>query len=589
MPRIAIDPVTRIGGQLRVEVEVTDGVVSDAWSSGTAFRGLERILQGRDPRDAWLFAERICGVCSGVHALASVRAVERALGVTVPRNARLIRNILAGTRYVQDHVVGFYHRQALDWVDVTAAASADPAATSRLARSLSDWPDSSVASFQAARDRLAAAIRSGQLGPFANGYGGHPAYTLAPEAGLMVMAHYLRALDWQRTPTQITTLLGGKDPHPQAFLVGGMVLVPDWGGPRPAGSEHPQQVDRASPSALGERGLAELVGLVATVKAFVDEVYRPDVLAVAGHYRDWAATGQGIGDYLAYGEFPEDDTAQPSLLLPGGRIVKRATARTEPIDQAAIGETVAYSHYTYGGDDTASKHPFDGRTDPRYDGPPLPYATLQGAARYSWVKAPRYQGGPMEVGPLARMLVASVEGQVDVRAGLGRAFTTLEASPDLLYGTIGRTVARAIEAQVIADRLGRWLNDLRAGLAGGDLAVADLGRWDPAAWPSEARGYALGESPRGALGHWVTIRDRRIASYQVVDATTWNASPRDASGRRGALEEALVGTPVARPDQPVEILRTVHSFDPCLACAVHAVGRESGGAIAIRVRKGGAG
>ncbi len=584
MTRVAIDPITRIGGHLRIEVEVTNGVVRDAWSSGTMFRGMELILKGRDPRAAWLFAQRVCGVCTGVHALASVRAVENALGLTIPRNARLIRNLMAGSQYVLDHVVHFYHQHALDWVDVTSALSADPTAASTLARSASDWPHSSESYFKSVRDRLTAFVQSGQLGPFAGGHWGHPAYGLAPEANLVVVAHYLEALDWQRRFNRLHALLGGKSPHPQSYLVGGMALAPIWGGPSPAlPREHPMQVDPRAPTALSARGLSDLAGLIAEAKTFVDQVYVPDVVAIAGQYPQWTGIGAGIGNYLSYGEFPEDDSSQPALLLPRGRIMDGNLARVEPVDESGIAETVAHSYYTYDSGDDTLRHPWGGQTSPHYAGPKLPVASLEGSDKYSWLKAPRYLEQPMEVGPLARVLVAYVEGRRDVTSAVDRLVAPLGVGPGALFSTLGRTLARAVETQVLVDRLDGWLQDLRANLATGDLAIADVSRWDSSAWPRETQGWALGESPRGAVGHWVKIRDNRVDAYQIVDASTWNGSPRDALGRRGAWEEALIGTPVADPSQPVEILRTVHSFDPCTACAVHTYRSGSASPLEIRV------
>jgi len=583
MTRIAIDPITRIGGHLRIEVEVSNGVVTDAWSSGTMFRGMELILKGRDPRDAWLLAQRICGTCNGVHALASVRAVENALGVAIPRNARLVRNILAGSQFVQDHVTSFYHRHALDWVDLVAATTADPEATAELARSISDRGPSGALTFRAAKERWTAYVGSGQPMALANAYWGSPAYELTPEADLMVAAHYLEALDWRRRMTQLQTFLSGKSPHPQTFLVGGMALVPPWGGPeRPAAKEHPRQVVRSSPAALSERGLEDMADLIAEAKAFVEQVYLPDVLEIAGTYREWAAIGKGIGSYLAYGEFPEDDSSEPELLLPRGRIMNHDVARVETVDQVGVAETVAHSYYS-SDDDAALVHPWDGQTVPKYAGPSAPVTSLEGSSKYSWAKAPRYQDDPMEVGPLARMLVGYIGDRAVVRSKLAEAIGTLRIGPDALMSTLGRTVARAVEAQVVVDRLDGWLQELTDNLATGDLGLADLSAWDPGSWPSEARGWSFGESPRGAVGHWLTIGDRRIEDYQLVDGSTWNCSPRDARGRRGAMEEALVGTPVNDPDEPVEILRTVHSFDPCTACAVHAFDPRGAGSIDIGI------
>lgn len=569
MTRLAIDPVTRVGGHLRIEVELTDGVVSDAWSSGTMFRGMETILRGRDPRGAWLLAQRICGACAGVHALASVRAVEDALGVTIPRNARSIRNLLMGSEFVLDHVVHFYHQQALDWIDPMSALTADPAATSALARSISTRTPSDVASFRDARDRLSAFVGSGGSGPFLDDGPGHSAAKSSPETALMVMAHYLEALDWQRRVLQMQTLLGGKSPHPQTYLVGGAAVPVPWGGPPPAPpGQHPSQIDQRAPSALSVEGLAAMSTVVAEAKAFVEQVYVPDVLTIARSHPEWAQLGRGFGNYLSYGEFPLDDSKAPALLLPRGRIMGGDLATVLPVDQDHVGETVAHSYYTYGDDDGALLHPSKGLTEPRYAGPKPPFTTLAGSDRYSWLKAPRYRGEPMEVGPLARVLVAYVEGRGAVRDRVDDVVGRLGLGPDALFSTLGRMLARAIEAEVVADQLDASIRELKATLASGDLAIADLSRWAPETWPSTASGRSLGEGPRGAVGHWVTIADRRIADYQIVDATTWNASPRDAGGRRGATEEALIGTPVADPERPIEILRTVHSFDPCMACGV---------------------
>jgi Ni,Fe-hydrogenase I large subunit len=583
MGRIAIDPITRIGGHLRVEVDVVNGTVRDAWSSGTMFRGMESILRGRDPRDAWLLAQRVCGSCTGVHALASVRAVENALGLTIPRNARLIRNLLAGTQLVQDHVLTFYLQQVLDWVDVTAALRAAPAATAALAASISDQPASSATSFRDVQRRLETLVASRQLGPFTDGDWGHPANTATPEASLLVMAHYLEALDWQRRFMRIHTLLGGKSPHPQTFLVGGMALAPPWGGPnRALRGEHPQQVERNAPIALGERGLAVIADLVDEAQTFVDTVFVPDVLLLAKEYPAWTTLGAGIGSYMAFGEFPEDDSRAPELMLPRGR-VGRELRLVEPIDQADVAETVAHSHYAYDAGDQAFLHPWDGQTTQRYGGPTPPVTTLDGADKYSWLKAPRYEDKPMEVGPLARILVANVEGRGTVQNAVQRVVGTAGLQPGSLFSTMGRLLARAAEAQVVVARLAGWQKDLAANLQTGDVAVTDVTAWDPSTWPSSARGWSLGESPRGAVGHWVTIEDRRISEYQIIDATTWNGSPRDAGGRRGAVEEALVGTPVADPARPLEVLRTVRSFAPCTACAVHAHRPGSTGPVEVVV------
>lgn len=579
MSRLVIDPITRIGGHLRIEVSVEDGVVTDAWSSGTMFRGMEGILRGRDPRDAWLLAQRTCGVCTGAHALASVRAVEHALGVTPPPNARIVRNLLAGATFVVDHVTGFYHRAAIDWFDLGSALTADPATTARIAQQAGGG-DTSETYFRGVRDRLAAFVASNQPGPFSGVASGHPANRIAPEAGLMLLANYLRSLDWARRVARIETILGGKSPHPQTFVVGGMALVPPWGGATGTSGGHPDQIRRNMPTALAPEGLTEIAMLIEDARSFVDELYMQDILRLARTYPEWSKLGAGATRYLSYGEFPEGDGEDAIRLLPGGWIAADEPAAAKAVDEAAITESVAHSWYE---PDDAPRHPSDAITEPRFAGPPIPFATLEGVDRYSWLKAPRYLDSPVEVGSLARVLVAYAQGGREVRAGLDGFLATLGADSALMSGTLGRTVARAIEVQVVATRLSRWLSDLRANMAGGDVALADVSMWNPDLWPAKAAGFSLGESSRGALGHWVGIENRRISRYAIVDATTWNASPRDDHGVRGPLEEALIGTPVADPGHPIEILRTVHSFDPCTACAVHVLGMSAGGSPDIRI------
>jgi hydrogenase large subunit len=565
MTRLVIDPVTRVGGPLRVEVDVRDGVVADAWTSATMFRGLERALIGRDPRDAWLLAQRICGTCNGVHALASVRAVEQALGIAIPGNARLIRNLLAGSQLVTGHAAGFYLRHAPDWADLGAAPGGDPGASLALARSISDAPTLTVGYLARIRDRLAALIEAGQPGPFGPAQPDDPAYRLSPAADLLFAAHYLQALDWRRSMTRFQTYLGGKSPHPQTFLVGGMALVTPWGGPaRATGGEHPRRPDTSAPAAFSERGQATLSSLVAGARDFVDHVYLPDVLYLADAYRDSVSTGVGLGNLLAFGDFPEDDSIVPRLLLPRGRVMDRDLSRVDSVDQSGVAECVGHAHYA---EDAGLRPAADGATNPRYQGPPPPVTSLDGAARYSWSKAPRYFDDPMEVGPAARMAVAHAAGG-PAGAVVDRVLGNLGLETTALFSTLGRIVARAIEAKLLVDRLDGWLGELMTNLGSGDLALADISDWDQARWPGETAGWSLGESAGGAVGHWLRISDRRIVAYQVVDGSTWNLSPRDGRGRRGALEEALVGTPVQNPASPLEVLRVIRSFDPCPACAV---------------------
>ncbi|MBI3751416.1 MAG: nickel-dependent hydrogenase large subunit [Chloroflexi bacterium] len=569
MTRVVLDPVTRVGGQLRVEAEISDGTVTDAWVSGTSYRGLERILEGRDARDAWLMAQRICGSCGWAHALASVGAVEQALGVTPPTNARLIRNLLAGTQLVVDEVSGFYLRQALDWIDLRAALTADPDATSTLARAVSPWPNSGSTYFATIQGRLAAMIGSSQPGPFAIPPVTHPGYHLSPETSLMVAAHYFEALDWRREVLHLETVLGGRSPHLQTLVVGGLAIAPDWGGPaRPVPGEHIWDVVRTFVSPLGAAGLAAIGTAIDSARAFVEQVFVPDVMTTMKAYRDWGGKGRGIGHYLAFGALSADGS-EASLALPRGRVMDRDLTHLIQVAESGIGETTAHAWYAPGSAGNDLQHPSDGGTEPLYTGPKLPYASLADADRYSWIKAPRYEDDPMEVGPLARMLVASAAGVTAAREAVGRALTTLNVGQDELFGTFGRMTMRAVEAGLVAKRLTGWLSDLRDSIAAGDLAMADLSAWDPASWPRDAEGFALGESARGAVGHWVRIHDGRIAGYQIVDASTWNASPRDQMGRRGALEAALVGTSVVDPGRPLELLRTVHSFDPCPSCGAH--------------------
>ena len=559
MARVVVDPVTRIEGHLRIEAEVDGGAVRDAWSSSTMFRGIEIILKGRDPRDAWAFTQRICGVCTTVHAIASIRAVENAIGASPPANARLLRNLIIASQAVQDHVIHFYHLHALDWVDVVSALSANPAKTSSLAESISDWPLSSTKYFTGVRDRLKGFVDRGQLGPFANAYWGHPAYKLPPEANLMAVAHYLEALDWQREFIKMHAVLGGKNPHLQSFLVGGMATP----------------VDPDSQAAINTGTIAELKQFVAKARDFVTRVYIPDVLAVASFYKDWAGHGRGVGNYLAYGEYPEDDNAQPALFIPRGIIRGRDLSKVEPFDQAKVTEYVAHSWYQYQGGDGVSLHPFQGETSPNYTGPTPPYELLGLDAntdkKYSWLKSPRYDGEPMEVGPLARMLVSFASGHARVKELVGAVLKQLGVGPEALFSTLGRVAARAIETQVLAEKMESWVDALAANMGSGELRIHDNSKWEPSSWPDDAMGAGFHEAPRGALGHWVSIHNGLISNYQCVVPSTWNAGPRDAMGRRGPYEEALLATPVADPERPVEILRTVHSFDPCMACGVHVV------------------
>ena len=551
MARIVVDPITRIEGHLRIEAEVSGGMVTDAWSSSTMFRGIEKILQHRDPRDAWYFTQRFCGVCTTVHSIASIRAVENALNIKIPPNAELIRNIIIGIQNVQDHVIHFYHLHALDWVDITSGLKADPAKAANLAASISDWPLNSTTYFKGVQDKLNAFVSKGRLGPFANAYWGHPAYKLPPEANLMATAHYLEALEWQKDVIKIHAILGSKNPHPQTFLVGGMAIP----------------IDPDSQNALNADKLEEIKRLLIKAREFVEKVYIPDLLAVASFYPEWTTIGGGVCNYLAYGEFPATTNGQ--LWLPSGIIMKKDLAKVFPVDHKKVSEYVDHSWYEYGSGAGKGLHPWDGESEAKYTGPKPPYQNLDTTGKYSWVKAPRYEDQPMEVGPLARLLVAYASGHKQVQDAVNGVLKKLGVGPEALFSTLGRTAARGIDCLLIAQETRKWLDQLIDNIGKGDYNTHNNEKWDPASWPNEASGYGLHEAPRGALGHWIKIKDQKILNYQAVVPSTWNASPRDAKGLKGPYEAALVGTPVADQNKPLEILRTIHSFDPCLACAVH--------------------
>jgi len=505
-----------------------------------------------------------------VHAVASVRGVEDALGIQIPENARIIRNLIEGFQYVQDHVIHFYHLHALDWVDVVSALDADPAKTASLAQSISDWPKSSAAYFKGVQDKLKAFVQSGQLGPFANAYWGHPAYKLPPEANLMAVAHYLEALDWQRDVIRAHAILGGKNPHLQTYLVGGMALP----------------INPSMAPALNADHIAMIRGLWVKALDFVKRVYIPDLLAVASFYKEWATIGGGVGNFLSYGDFPMTTTKSSDdpgdLFLPRGVIFNKDLSTVHPLDHHKITEYVTHSWFEYD-DNNASKHPWEGETRPNYTGPQPPYEWLNTDEKYSWVKAPRYEGQPMEVGPLARMLIAYASGHQRVQEVVNMVLNKLGVGPEVLFSTLGRTAARGVETLVVAEQLINWLDELAANMARGDYEIHNGEKWDPSTWPKEAQGWGWTEAPRGALGHWVHIKDGAIANYQCVVPSTWNAGPRDAKGQHGPYEAALLGTPVADPEKPIEILRTIHSFDPCMACAVHVTDPEGREVVRIQV------
>lgn len=555
MARVVVDPITRIEGHLRIEAVVENGVITDAYSAGTMVRGLEIILKGRDPRDAWAFCERVCGVCTTVHALASVRAVEDALGIKVPPTAELIRNIMETTQYVQDHVIHFYHLHALDWVDIVNALKADPKKAADLAGSFSKWDKNTPAYFASVQDKIKAFAASG-MGIFNNGYWGHPAYKLPPEVNLIGVAHYLDALEWQKEVVKIHAVFGGKNPHPN-YLVGGV----------------PCSIDVNEVAAINTERLNLVAQLISQADEFVNEVYIPDLLAVASFYKDWAKYGGGLHNYLSYGEFPTKGYSHPEAFkYARGAVLNRDLTTVLPVnprDQQEIKEYIAHSWYSYDGGDTVGLHPWAGETNINYTGPKPPFESLEGSEKYSFLKTPRWKENPMEVGPLARLVVSYAAGHADVKETVGAVLGKLNVPVDALFSTLGRTAARGIDAALAMIWLKEFYGRLMDHMKDNDVSTFSGEKWDPKSWPADAEGVGLVEAPRGSLAHWIRIHNGAIENYQLVVPTTWNGSPRDARQQRSSFEASLIGTPVAKLDQPVEIIRTIHSFDPCLACAVH--------------------
>lgn len=587
--RVVIDPITRIEGHMRVEVNLDESnVIRNAVSTGTMWRGLEVILRGRDPRDAWAFVERICGVCTGCHALASVRSVEDALDIKIPPNAHLIREMMAKTLQVHDHVVHFYHLHALDWVNPVNALKADPKATSELQNTVSPHhPMSSPGYFRDVQTRIRKFVESGQLGPFKNGYWDNPAYKLPPEADLMAVTHYLEALDLQKEFVKVHTVFGGKNPHPN-YLVGGVPCAINMDGEMSAGA--PLNMER-------------LNFVFARIQEMVDfnkNVYIPDVIAIASFYKE-QLFGGGIGalSVMDYGAYPKISYDKSTDQLPGGAILNGNWDEVFPVDARdpeQVQEFVSHSWYTYP-DETKGLHPWDGLTDANYDpGPGIKGTTtnveqFDESAKYSWVKSPRWRGHAVEVGPLSRYVLAYAQGVEYVQEQLNRSLATFNqmAGTNLdaktaLNTTIGRTLARALESEYCADMMVDDWNELINNIKNGDVATANMDKWDPSTWPKEAKGVGTAAAPRGALGHWIVIKDGKIGNYQCVVPSTWNGSPRDYAGNIGAFEASLMNTPVERADEPVEILRTLHSFDPCMACSTHVMSPDGEELADVKVR-----
>ncbi len=571
--RVVVDPVTRIEGHMRCEVNLDDdNIIRNAVSTGTMWRGLEVILKGRDPRDAWAFTQRICGVCTGTHALTSVRAVEDALKINIPENANIIRNIMQLTLQAQDHLVHFYHLHALDWVNPVSALKADPKATSELQKQISSkHPKSSPGYFRDVQNKLKKFVESGQLGPFRNGYWTNPAYLLPPEANLMAVTHYLEALDFQLHIMRIRTIFGGKDPHPN-WLVGGVPCAINISG-------------EGAAAAINMERLNFVRSIINETITFVENVYIPDLIAIASFYKGWLyGGGLSSKNVLSYGDIPDraNDYSPSSLLMPHGAIINGNLKEVHDVDlrdPSQIQEFVPHSWYAYD-DEKKGLHPWDGVTQPNFKLGPNTKGTrtniqeIDEGAKYSWIKAPRWKGQAMEVGPLARYVVGYAKGDKEITEQINFVLKLLDVPVTALFSTLGRTAARGLECQWAANKMSYFMDKLIANVKAGDTATANVDKWDPKSWPAEVKGVGFTEAPRGALAHWIKIKDTKIDNYQCVVPTTWNGSPRDNEGNIGAFEAALMNTKVERASEPVEILRTLHSFDPCLACSTHVLSED---------------
>ncbi len=553
MTRITIDPITRIEGHLRIDCEVNNGKVSNAWSSGQMWRGIEIILQGRDPRDAWLFTQRICGVCTTVHAIVSVRAVENALDLEVPLNAQYIRNMIVAAHGIHDHIVHFYQLAALDWVDIVSALSASPEGAAKLGASLSDYRRNGLPEIRQIQEKLKAFVGSGQLGVFASGYWGHPAMKLPPEVNLLAATHYLQALEYQRIANRIVAILGSKTPHIQNLAVGGVA----------------NPINPDSQSTLTLERLFAIKAEIDKLGEFVNQAMIPDVAAVGALYADWTRHGAGVTDYLSVPDLPLD-TKGTQFELPGGYVPKGDLSQFKPIAsyrdayfRDGVKESVKHAWYQYKGND-AARHPYEGQTHPHH-------TAFQDDGKYSWVKAPTFYDQRVQVGPLANVLAMVAAGHEPTQRHLKRLLDIAGAvagSPipvEALHSTIGRIAARAVRCAVLLESLQNQWQLLIDNIAKGDFTTFNR----PVFPKGEIRGFGYHEAPRGVLSHWTVIENGKIKNYQAVVPSTWNAGPRDDADALGPYEASLLDNPVADPELPLEVLRTVHSFDPCLACAIH--------------------
>ena len=506
MSKIIIDPITRIEGHLKIEATLEGNAVVAAESSGTLFRGIELILRGRDPRDAQRITQRICGVCPSSHATAASLCLDSAFGIAdqIPDNGRILRNLIFGADYIADHILHFYHLAALDYVDVAGVAKYEGNDTQLL----------SIKKF----------IQRGELAPFVPRYEGD--YRLPEDVNLQAVAHYVKALDMRRKAHEMLAIFGGKIPHNMAILPGGVSEVPN------------------------AQKIADFLWRLNELRDFVDNVYIPDVLAVAGVYSDYFKIGQGCGNLLSYGVFDLDGTdpdyAKRSRLLAQGTV--STDLQAQPLDTSKILEEVKHSWYS---DSITGRHPLQGDTVPE----------PEKGNGYSWIKAPRYDGKVFEVGPLARVAVSYASGNSTAKGMVDSVLSQFNADASVLFSTLGRHAARALETKIIADAMANWLLELKPGES----------IHKPFDIPDKSTGMGITGGVRGALGHWIEIENKKIKNYQCVVPTTWNASPRDDRDQPGPIEQALIGTEVRDENNPFELVRIVRSFDPCLACAVHVI------------------
>ena len=563
--RISIDPITRIEGHLRIDCEIENGVVTNAWSSGTMWRGMENIVKGSDPRDAWMIMQRICGVCTTVHAIISVRAVEDALGAKVPVNAQYIRNMILSAHSMHDHIVHFYQLSAMDWVDITAALNADPDKAAEMLKGVSTWGLNSANEFRNVQNKIKSLVESGQLGIFANGYFGHPAMKLPPEVNLIAVAHYLQALECQRDCNRIVALLGGKTPHIQNLAIGGVA--------------NPINLD--SQSVLNLERLMFVKSCIDRLNDFVTQVYRVDAAIIAAYYPEWLNLGKTSGNYLSVPEYPIDGD-NSKFVLTGGYIENFDISTFRPITQQkdefvvkGIKESGKHAWY----EDDEPLEPWAGLTRPKYTG-------WQDEGKYSWVKAPSFYGKVVEVGPLAYLMCNLANENKDTLhhfnhiKGLYEKLSGNTLSVDHLHSTLGRIIARTVHCCVLNNILEQQWKLLVDNIGTGDT-VSYLKTDIPQT--GEFKGVGFGEVPRGMLSHWVVVKNGKIENYQAVVPSTWNAGPRNQNDEMGPYELSIIGTPVADPTKPLEVVRTIHSFDPCMSCAVHVVNTENGEVTQVKV------